>query len=68
MRCEAQITRFWLLRGAEFPRAYARIPKPVSTRVENACKMDELERFTTISVRINNGFCIFRHFKLKIPL
>ena len=36
MRCEAQIARFWLYAGGEFPRAYSRIPKPVSTGVENA--------------------------------
>ena len=34
MRCEAQIARFGYS-GAEFPRAYACIPKPVSTGVEN---------------------------------
>ena len=34
MRCEAQIARF-AYAGAEFPRAYARIPKPVSTGIEN---------------------------------
>ena len=34
IRCEAQRARFWRS-GAEFPRAYARMPKPVSTGVEN---------------------------------
>ena len=35
MRCEAQIARFWLGSGAEFPRAYECIPKRVvSTGVE----------------------------------
>ena len=33
MRCEAQIAFGYS--GAEFPRAYGRIPKPVSTGVEN---------------------------------
>ena len=41
MRCEAQIARFWLHRP-RVPRAYARIPKPVSTGVENEHMWDLL--------------------------
>ena len=63
MRCEAQIARFWLLRR-RVSQSLLALPKPVSTRVENACKMDELKD-SQISVRINNGFCIFRHLSSK---
>ena len=48
MRCEAQIARIWLLRR-RVSQSLPALPKPVSTGVENACKIDELKRFTTIS-------------------
>ena len=48
MRCEAQIARIWLL-GRRVSQSLPALPKPVSTGVENACKIDELKRFTTIS-------------------
>ena len=39
--CEPKYPEFGYS-GAEFPRAYARIPKPVNTGVENATKLDRL--------------------------
>ena len=41
MRCEAQIADFGYS-GAEFLRAYARIPKPVSTGVENGWEVTRI--------------------------
>ena len=51
MRCEAQIARFWLLR-AVFPRAYARIPKPVSIGVESVW-MGESKPDTPYRIRVD---------------
>ena len=51
MRCEAQIARFWLHRR-RVPRAYAGIPKPVSTGVENEHMWDLLAGLAGFGVRV----------------